>query len=69
MNQFRSGTVEEPINVHPGRSGWKEGCSKTCDAGVPISINKDISLDRCECMINVWVEEGAYDLEVSVDDI
>jgi len=69
MNQLRSGAVEESIDVHPGRTGWKKGHPKTCNAGMPTSINEDICLNKRKCVINVWVEEGAYDLEVSVDDV
>ena len=59
--------MEEPINVRSGRGGWNEGYPKTRNVGMPAGINEDIRLDKRECVINVWPEEGAYDFEVPVD--
>ena len=69
MNQFRSGAVEEPIDVQPGRGGWNESYPKTCDAGMSTNINQDISLDERQRVTNMWVEEMTYNLKVPVDGI
>ena len=61
--------MEEPIDVHPGRGGWMGGYPKACNASMPATINEDVRLDERERMINVWVEEGANNLEVSVNKV
>ena len=43
--------MKEPIDIHPGRGGWMEGYPKSCNAGMPASINEDIRLDKCERVI------------------
>lgn len=48
VNELRSSTVEEPVNINPGHRGSDKSCPKTCDASVSLVIDKYISLGECE---------------------
>ena len=61
--------MEEPIDVHPGYSGWENGCSETCDAGTSRSIYEDICLSEHKHGTEAEMRGKTYNLEVPMDYI
>ena len=43
--------MEGPVNVHPGRVGWKKDYPKASKVSAPASINENIRLGGREGMI------------------
>ena len=68
VNQFRSGTVKESVDVNPWHGGWKKSHSETCDMGVSTRVDEDVCLNERECATNVR-GGGTYGLQVSMDNI
>ena len=43
--------MKEPVDFHPGHGRQRRGYPKTRDPGTSTSIDKDICLEQCECVV------------------
>ena len=58
--------MEGPVNVHPGRVGWKKDYPKASKVSAPASINENIRLGEREGMIEE-VEKRSHCLNIFMD--
>jgi len=68
VNKLRGGAVKEPVDIHPCRDEWNGGRSKTGNMSASTSVDEYIGLDEYESVAKMWTSEGAYNLEVPVND-
>ena len=45
--------MEEPVDIHSWHGGRDKSCSKTCDKGMSVGIDKDIGLEKRERVTDV----------------